>query len=245
MGVGRIGGLRENGDAHILLHQCHRVHIVGHLAQDIRFRSDSVKPLADGLHTGFPPGDDQRLIRQLCQRNLHSRQIGQGVFPGNNRHPRLPAHHKSVQMLHVIGCGNHRQVHQSPVELVQHVVAAAVPQLIANQRVFASKPGNPPGRQIGCPPFHNAEADGAGQLFPQIQQVPPGFFPKLQHLHGPLVQQISRLCQCQPPLSPDEQLHPQLFFQKFNLVAQGRLAHLQLFRRPGEVQFLGHHYKVL
>lgn len=245
MGVGRVGRLRKDADTHILFRQRHGIHVVGHLAQNVRLRADTCEPLADGLHPGFAAGHDQWLTHQTGERQLRPRQLRQGVLPGDDSHPGLPSHGKALQMLHVVGGGNDGQVHQSPVQLVQHVIAAAVPQLVTHQWVFLPESGDPAGRQVGGPALHHAEADGPGELAAQRGQVPPGLFRKVHHLNGPLQQQGARFRQRQPPLTPDEQLNAQLFLQSLDLVAERRLAHLQLFRGSGKVELLRHGNEIL
>ena len=51
MYIRRIRRLRENTDAHILLSQCNRIDVIRHLADDVRFLSDTLKPLHNGFHT--------------------------------------------------------------------------------------------------------------------------------------------------------------------------------------------------
>ena len=163
----------------------------------------------------------------------------------DERYPGLPSHGETLQMLRVIGGGNHRDVHQPPVEPLQHIVAAAVPEAVLHQGKLLPEAGNPAGYQEGSPPLHHADADGAGQPVLHFPQLLPGLIRQLQHLVGPAQQQAAGLGQLQVPLAPDKQRHPQLFFQGLDLVAQRGLAHVQLFGGPCDVQLLSHHHKVL
>ena len=160
-------------------------------------------------------------------------------------HPGLTPHGKAFQMLRVIGGGDHRDVHQPPVEPLQHIVAAAVPEAVLHQGELLPEAGDPAGHQEGGPALHHADADGARQPILHFPQLLPGLIRQLQHLVGPAQQQAAGLGQLQVPLAPDEQRHPQILFQGLDLVAQRGLAHVQLFGGPGDVQLLGHNHKVL
>ena len=64
-------------------------------------------------------------------------------------------------------------------------------------------------------------------------------------LDRPAQQEISLLSEPQTTLPLNEQLDPQRLLQCLDLVAEGRLTHVQLFCRPGNVQFLSHNGKIV
>ena len=147
-------------------------------------------------------------------------------------------------MLRVIGGGDHRQVGQPPAQPVQHIVAAAVPQAVAHPGELLPEPGDPPGAQIGGPALHRSQTQRARDAVLHGGQLLPGLVLQVQQLGRPLKEKAALLRQGQPPLAPDKQRHPQLLLQRPDLVAQGRLAHIQPLRRPGDIQLLCHSQKV-
>ena len=100
------------------------------------------------------------------------------------------------------------------------------------------------GGQEGGPALHHAQIDGARHPLPQAGKLLPGLVGQLLHLDRPAQQEGPLLGELQVPLAPDKKLNAQLLLQGLDLVAQGRLAHVQLFRRPGDVQLPGHDSKV-
>lgn len=92
--------------------------------------------------------------------------------------------------------------------------------------------------------LYHAEIQGSGGAPAQLAQLLLGDLRQVQHLVRPAQEQLTRLGQLQFSLATDKQLHSQLLLQQLDLMAQRRLAHPQLFRRMGDVQFLGYRYKV-
>ena len=242
--VGGVGGLGEDADAHPLLGQGHRIHVVGHLAENVGLRADLPEPLPDGLDPGLPGGDDQGLAHQLGQGDLVPGELGQGVLFRDDGHPGLPAHGEALQMLGVVGGGDDRQVGQTLVQAVQHVVAAAVPQAVPHQGKFLTESGDPPGGEVGGPALHQPQKDGARHAALHSGQHLAGLVLQVQQLDGPAQEQAALVGEGQAPFAPDKELDAQFLLQAPDLVAQGRLAHVQLFRGPGDVQLLGHRDKV-
>ena len=197
-----------------------------------------------GVHPGFPAGDDQRLTHQGGKTDLFSLGFGQGMACGNDGDPGFPAHLKALQMLRVVGRGNDRNIHQTPVKPVQHVVAAAVPQAELDPGKLLPETGDPAGDQKRRPAFHHADADGPGQTVFHVGQLLFGLVRQLENLCGPAEKQIARFGELKVPFAPDQQGDAQFLLQRLQLVTQRRLAHVQFFGGPGNIQLLGHHGKV-
>ena len=69
-------------------------------------------------------------------------------------------------------------------------------------------------------------------------------FGELQQLTGAAGKDRPRFRQGQMPFPADEQRRAELGLQTFHLGGKRRLAHVQLFRRPGDVQLLGNGDKI-
>ncbi len=244
MHVGRIRGLREDADAYILLRQGDGIDVVGHFTDDIRFPSDPVKPLDDGLNAGAPPRNDQRIIGQLRQRHFVPLQLCQRMLPRDDGNPRLLADDNAVEMLMIVGVGNDGKVREPPCQMLQHIVGAAVPHLVLNHGIFLAEARNEARGDVRRPSFHHAEGNGSGKAVFHMCQIRPGLVRQRQHLIGPMQQKAPRLRQLQMPFAADEQLYPQVLLQRFDLVGERRLAHVQLLRRPCEIQLLCHDGKI-
>ena len=243
-GVGRIGGLGENADAHAEFRHGHRIQVVGGGTDNLWFRADLLEPLADGFHPGMAAGHHQRLIHQTGQRDTVPLLPGQRMTHRDERHPGLPPDGEAFQMLGVIRGSDQRNIHQTPVKPFQHIVAAAVPETELHQRELLPETGNPTGHQKRGTALHHADGDGAGEPILHFLQLLPGFVRQLQHLVGPAQQKAAGFGQLQVPLAPEEQGNTQFLLQGLHLVAQRGLTHVQLFGGPGDIQLLGHHHKV-
>ena len=137
------------------------------------------------------------------------------------------------------------KVGQPLAQPVQYIVAAAVPQVVAHQGKLLPEAGDPPGGQEGGAALHHAQIDGAGHPLPQAGNLLPGFVRQLLDLNRPAQQERSLLGQLQTPLPPEKELDPQFLLQGLDLVAEGRLTHIQLFRCPGDVHLLGYNGKIV
>ena len=112
------------------------------------------------------------------------------------------------------------------------------------QRAAFPKAGDPTGGQIGGLPLHHSQIQCARHLVSPLPQLLGGFFRQLQNLLGPAQQQSAVIGELQAALAPHKQLHPQFLLQTADLVTERRLAHIQFFRRPGNIPFLGNHGKI-
>ena len=234
--VGSVGGLGENADAHGLLGQGHRVQIVGQLADDVGLGADLRKPAAQRLHAGAAAGGDNGLVGQTAQRDGLALRPGQGVILGDHGDPGLPTDRETGQILTVVGGGHHGHVGQAPVQALQHLVAAAVPEAEFDIGELPAKAGNPAGQQERGAAIHHADIYRAGKTVEGLNLL-LGLLGQFQQLHGPAIEQAPGLGQLQMALAADKERGAQLDLQGFDLVGQGRLAHVQPFGRPGDVEF--------
>ena len=235
----------KDSDAQVGVGNGKHIHKIGMFTDDVRLRPGQTEPAADLVNPGAAVGHDQRLSRQRSQGQRFLRADRQRMPIGQNGAPRLVAYYNALQMLAVVGGGDDAQFDEAPLDLLDDVVAATVDNLKAHQRVFLPEAGQPAGSQKGCPAGDAAKTQGAGQAHCQRADFLPGPLRQIQQLLCPAVKELSRLRQLQAPAAPDKQGSAQLLFQCPDLVAQGRLAHVQPLSRPGKIQFLGNHREVI
>ena len=173
MHVRRIRRLRENTDAHVLLRQCHRVDVIGHLADDIRLPADAVEPFHNGLNARAPARNDQRIIRQVIQRHIIPLFLCKRVVLGNQRNPRLLPDYDAAEVLIIEGICNDRQIRESSCQVLENVIGAPVPHLVFHHGILLAKARNKPRRDIGSPPLYHTEGYGAGQTALHMRKVRP------------------------------------------------------------------------
>ena len=142
-------------------------------------------------------------------------------------------------MLGVVGCGDHREVGQPLLQPVEHIVAAAVPKAVAHQRKFVAEARDPARAEKRRPSLHHSQIKGAGDAVFHLPDFLPGLFREVKKLIRPAQQRGPLLGELEPPLAPHKERSAQLLLQQPELMAQRRLAHMELLRRAGDVQLLG------
>ena len=125
------------------------------------------------------------------------------------------------------------------MKTVQHIVSAAVPETEGDLGELKTEAGNPAGQQIGRAAFDQTDVQFASEAFERADLL-LGLLRELQKLLGPAVEYSSGVSQGQVALAPNEEQRAELFFQRFHLIGEGRLTHVELFRRTGDVQFFRH-----
>ena len=217
--------------------------MTGKFPGDHRLHPDLAEPGPDALNAGAAARDEERLPGQFFQGKEISLPLCQRVTGRHKRGPRFSGNGDPVKQFRVIGRGDQGQVRQTVIEAVQYIVSAAVPETEGDLGKLETEAGDPAGQEIGSTALDQADVQFAGKPFERTDLF-PGLLRELQELLGPAVEYGPGIGQGQVPLASNKEECAQLFFQRFHLVGEGRLAHVELFRRTGDVQFFRHRDEV-
>lgn len=260
-GVGAGGGdgpqeqLRADGDAHPGLGHGQGGHGVFRLQDELGLEVVAAEILVHDVPGAVAPldehkgqvlkGPDVRPLGELeadLLRLLAEEPVGEG-----------PGHHHGQPLLGE-GDGGH-PLHDDGLK-ADNQVGPPVGQLVLQLRGVALEQGKFHLGELG-PEFwqdlgQQRQPAGVGDAHPQHPQVLLVDVPHLGQVLAVQVQNLGGGVNQQPPRvgqrqlgGPGEQLYVQLPLQIADVVGQRLLGDIQPFRRPGDVQLLRHHEKVL
>ena len=92
---------------------------------------------------------------------------------------------------------------------------------------------------------HRAEVQRAAQPVAQILHFPARGIGQIQHVERALVQVLARVRERHAPRAAREQPHAKFILQHLELIAERRLAHVQLFGRCADAPLLYDGDKIL
>ena len=147
-------------------------------------------------------------------------------------------------MFRVIRCRDDRHIRQSPVQTVDDIVRASIPQIEFDLRKFLHETADPSRSEERCHPVDRGQAQPAGQIILESRHFRLDFIRQFQHLAGALQQEPAGFRQGDLPFPSDEQRNAELSFQFPDRHGKRRLAHHQSFCRTGKVSFHGNTRKI-
>ena len=220
------------------------VKVAVHLAHYLRLDPFFLKPFIYSFNKGPPARYYEILSLKFCDVYLVPAFYCQWmclVYQG--RYPLLP-HMEAVEKGMVARRSNDGQAYKAGTHLFEQVVGASVKYPEAYIRIFADKPREPLRGNIRSHTFNKTYGYGPSHSLAHRMNFGTRFFGKAKYLLGSSVKQLPGFRQLEPPLSSDKKDCIQFLFQTFDLCAERRLAHVQLFGSPCNIQFFSYYNKV-